>query len=102
MLQFTPFAALLVSPLAQEDATGLFAGLGGLMIVFWVFALLLTAFWIWMLVDCLTSAMPTNEKILWALVMLIVPLIGSILYFFVKRSPRVHAPAVSTGTLGHA
>jgi len=68
-----------------------------------LFVLLLTialfVFWIWMLVDCLTSAMPTNEKILWAVVMLVVPLVGSLIYFFVKRGPRggTHAgPAVTS------
>ena len=72
----------------NNSGAGLFAGLGALMIVFWVLGIALTIFWIWMLVDCLTSAMPTNEKILWAIVMLIVPVIGSLIYFFVKRGNR--------------
>ena len=38
-----------------------------------------------MLVDLLGSSLPTNEKLLWAVVMLVVPLIGSILYFVMKR-----------------
>src|SRR3954453_16656446 len=69
----------------NNGGAGLFAGLGALMIVLWVVGIALTIFWIWMLVDCLTSAMPTNEKILWAIVMLIVPGFGSLIFFFVKR-----------------
>ena len=77
-----PVSALLA---ANDGGAGLFAGLGAFMIVIWIVGIAATIFWIWMLIDCLTSAMPTNEKLLWAVVMLIVPVIGSLIYFFVKR-----------------
>lgn len=79
------------SALAQTSDAGVFAGLGAMMILVWVIGGLLTIFWLWMLVDCLTGPMPTNEKILWAIVMLVVPFVGSLIYFFVKRGGRARA-----------
>jgi hypothetical protein len=67
------------------------AGFAGLMIVFWIVALIASIFWIWMLIDALTSPMPTNEKILWVLVVLFLHLLGAIIYYIVKR-PRTHHP----------
>jgi hypothetical protein len=48
-----------------------------------------TAFWIWMLIDCLTrKSLRDNEKILWVVILICSHLIGSILYFFIVRSKR--------------
>jgi len=70
--------------LAQSNG-GLFA-MGGVAIVFLILALIASVFWIWMLIDCLTSDMPGSEKILWALVILFLHLLGAIIYYAVKRS----------------
>lgn len=78
----------LTHALAQSSDAGLFAGFGAMMLVVWIIGAVLTIFWLWMLIDCLTSAMPTNEKLLWAVVMLLIPGIGSLLYFFIKRGTR--------------
>lgn len=54
---------------AADDGSGAaVAGMGIFMLVFWVIAIVASIFWIWMLIDCLTSSMPSNEKILWVLV----------------------------------
>ena len=46
------------------------------------------AFWIWMLVHAITNkALGDGEKIVWVLVIVFLPLLGSILYFFIGR-PR--------------
>ena len=80
--------------LAQSNAdNGAAAGgfLGGLLAlgaVFWILALAATVFWVWMLVDVLTSSKPANEKILWFLVIFFLHLLGAIIYFVVGRSPR--------------
>jgi hypothetical protein len=66
--------------------TSLFAGMAGLVIVFWIIGLLATVFWIWMLIDVLTSPMEGTEKIVWLLVVLFLHLLGALIYFFVKRS----------------
>lgn len=49
-----------------------------------------TAFWIWMLVDCLSKEPSEgNDKIIWVLVMIFLPAIGALLYFFVRRPQRM-------------
>ena len=64
------------------SGAGIFAGVG---VVFLLLALLVAAFWIWMLIDCLTSDLPTNEKIIWALVIFFLSGLGALLYFFIGR-----------------
>lgn len=58
--------------------TGLIGGLVGL---------LYFVFWVWMLIHAITNAsLSSNEKILWVLVVILLPCIGSILYFFMVKS----------------
>ena len=46
------------------------------------------AFWVWMLIHAITNkALADGEKIVWVLVIVFLPLLGSILYFFIGR-PR--------------
>jgi hypothetical protein len=71
-------------PLAQ-DAGGLFAGLAGFMVVFWILGIIATVFWVWMIIDILTSRMDTGEKVLWFLVVFFLHLLGAVIYYFVKR-----------------
>ena len=76
---------MLMTPLTLAQA-GLFAGMAGLMIVFWIIGILATLFWIWMLIDVLTSAMDGTDKILWFLVVFFLHFLGALIYFFVRRS----------------
>jgi hypothetical protein len=69
-------------PIAQA---GLFAGMGAIMILFWIIGLLATVFWIWMLIDCLTSSLPTTEKLIWAIVIVFTHIVGALIYYFVRR-----------------
>jgi Phospholipase_D-nuclease N-terminal len=49
-----------------------------------------TVFWIWMLIDCLTKEPSEgNDKIIWVLVMIFLPAIGSIVYYFIRRPERI-------------
>jgi hypothetical protein len=73
-----------------SDGAGGGALIGGsivLIVLFWVIGIATTVLWIWMLIDCLTSSLPTNEKILWVLLIVLLPLIGSLAYLFIVR-PR--------------
>ena len=55
-------------------------------------AILATIFWIWVLVDCLTKEPSEgNDKVAWVLFILLVPLLGAIIYYFVRRPERVKA-----------
>ncbi len=48
--------------------------------------LLAFIFWIWMLIDCLQNQrLQGTEKIVWVLVIIFVPTIGAIIYFFAGR-----------------
>jgi len=44
------------------------------------------AFWLWMLIHAITNkGLQDVEKIVWVLVIIFLPLIGSIIYFFIGR-----------------
>jgi phospholipase D-like protein len=44
------------------------------------------AFWLWMLIHAITNkGLPDGEKIVWVLVIIFLPFIGSVIYFFVGR-----------------
>ena len=44
------------------------------------------AFWLWMLIHAITNkGLSDGEKIVWVLVVIFLPLIGSIIYFFIGR-----------------
>jgi hypothetical protein len=44
------------------------------------------ALWLWMLIHAITNkGLPDGEKIVWVLVIIFVPIIGWILYFFLGR-----------------
>jgi hypothetical protein len=54
-----------------------------------VFAMI---FWVWVLYDCITKEPSEgNDRIAWLLVILLVPVIGSLLYYFVRRPERIKA-----------
>jgi hypothetical protein len=51
-------------------------------------------FWIWVLVDCLTKeSSQGNDKVAWTLFILMVPVIGALVYYFVRRPERIKAAA---------
>ncbi len=53
-------------------------------------AALATIFWIWVLIDCLTKEPSEgNDKVAWVLFILFVPLLGALIYYFVRRPERV-------------
>ena len=48
------------------------------------------AFWIWMLVDCITNEPGEgNDKLIWALVILFAHGLGAIIYFLARRPNRI-------------
>ncbi len=68
------------------------AGILGLVAIFWiaiiVLALVSTIAVIWALYKILTAKNETNWKILWALIVLILGILGVILYFLVANKER--------------
>ena len=59
-----------------------------MIIFFAILGVLLTVFWIWMLVDCvLNKKLTEGQKVLWMLLMIFTHLIGATIYFFVGHLP---------------
>jgi len=52
--------------------------------------LAITAFWVWMLVDCLVNeSSDGNDKLVWAAVIFFLNGFGAILYYFIRRPRRI-------------
>ncbi len=60
------------------------------LIIVFIFILLPSIFWIIALIDILKSDFrDTNGKIIWVLVVIFLPVIGSILYFLIGKSQKI-------------
>lgn len=75
-----------LSLLAQTSGDSV-GGAGGAIFacVFGLIGLAVFIFWLWMLIDCLTRSFEGSEKIVWALVIIFLGIIGALVYFFVGR-----------------
>ena len=61
-----------------------------LFLIFGLLALAATAFWIWMLVDCLMNEPSEgNDKLIWAMVILFAHGLGAIISFLARRPNRI-------------
>jgi uncharacterized RDD family membrane protein YckC len=47
--------------------------------------------WLWALIDILRNEFTGDNKIIWLLVVILVPFVGFILYFFIGRDQKVKA-----------
>lgn len=53
-----------------------------------LFYIVMIVLWIWALYDILTSSFSGNKKIIWVLVVIFLPILGTILYFLIGRSQK--------------
>jgi hypothetical protein len=67
------------------DGGALIAGLGVTVMIFIIIGIVLSIFWIWMLIDCLMSNLPSTEKLIWFLVVFFLHILGALLYYFIGR-----------------
>lgn len=52
-------------------------------------------FYVWMVTDCLGNrALPVGWKVLWLLVMILLPIVGAVLYFLLAKGGRGSRPLV--------
>jgi len=72
---------------------GIAIGLIALFLSFAAIGLLLTVFWVWMLVDCANAPMPSGDKTAWILILLFTHILGATLYYFIPR--REHLRTIS-------
>lgn len=47
------------------------------------------ALWIYCLIDILKNKFEQNDKIIWVLVVLLLPILGSILYLFIGKNKKL-------------
>ncbi len=65
-------------------------GIGGFeLIIIFLFLALPTILWLWALIDCVKREFKPNDKLIWVLIIIFLPLIGSILYLAIGRKQRV-------------
>lgn len=58
--------------------------------VFGLLSLIIAIFWVWALVDILKSDFKDGlTKIIWLALVIVLPLLGSILYFFIGREQKL-------------
>ncbi len=72
-----------ILPLLAANGPVIFAGTIWLVMV--AVIILASVFWLWMLVDCLMSRLPSTEKLIWVLVIFFLHIIGAVLYFIIAR-----------------
>jgi hypothetical protein len=67
------------------------AGIMGLSFLFMMSLIMLAAFafWIWALVDILKNEFTGSNKLIWLLAVVMVPLLGMILYWFIGREQKI-------------
>ena len=67
-----------------------FAGLGiGMMILLVMVSLGVFVFQLWMLIEVLMKEPADINKIVWFLVVFFMPLLGSLIYFLIRRPQRI-------------
>jgi len=62
---------------------------GGMEMLLLLFVLIPVVLWITALVDCLKSNFAGDSKIIWVLVIIFLPVLGSILYFLIGRNQKI-------------
>ena len=87
--------ALTLLAQANPDAgAAVFGGAMAFMAFFWIIGIAFTIFWLWMLVDALANQPTTEQKILWFLVIFLLPVVGALIYLFVGKGGRTPASTV--------
>ena len=62
-------------------------GVGGWEIL--ILLLIPFTLWLWALIDCLQSDFNNNNKLVWVILIILVPLLGAILYLAIGRNQKV-------------
>ena len=76
---------------AASLAMGMMAFTGLFMVGSLLIGLLIFAFWLWMLITVLTREPPGTDKIVWTIVMLLIPPVGALLYAFLRYQTVIKA-----------
>ena len=72
-----------------------FGGWEIITLLFLLIPLATIVFWIVMLIDCAThETAQDSQKVVWVLIIIFIPLLGSVLYYFIRRRPRLYQQQV--------
>lgn len=85
---FTPHVARPKHKVSMTLQPMLAGHFGGWEIVILAIIVSTLAFWIWMIVDCVTSEKEANSRTPWLLVVVLAGIIGALLYYFIRKLPR--------------
>jgi len=78
------------------SAAGLLGVLGSMIIAIVIAAVLLFAFWVWMLIDCIQRRFDDDfTKVLWVLGIVVFGTLGAVVYFFAVKRGMSHQHAAS-------
>ncbi|TDI76886.1 MAG: hypothetical protein E2O83_08935 [Bacteroidetes bacterium] len=70
------------------NSTFLFiGGIGGLEIL--IIFILPGILWLWSLIDCVKGEFKNYDKIVWILLIILLPILGAILYLIIGRNQKV-------------
>ncbi len=64
-------------------------GMMGVIFFFWLVGIAAFVFWLWVLIDILKSEFTGSNKIVWLLAVILLPLLGAVLYWFIGREQKV-------------
>ena len=56
---------------------------------FWLVGIAAFVFWLWVLIDILKSEFTGSNKIVWLVAVILLPLLGAVLYWFIGREQKV-------------
>ena len=69
------------------ESLGILLILGIMLII--LIPILLSIFWIWMLIDCATSEFKgKNDKIVWILIIILLHIVGALVYYVIIKKKR--------------
>lgn len=74
---------LLATGCSEEAAVGLFAGSVALMVIAGILLFILV---VWAVYDLIRKDYPAEKKVIWLLIILVIPYVGAILYFLIGRN----------------
>ncbi|MFO7933465.1 MAG: PLD nuclease N-terminal domain-containing protein [Bacteroidales bacterium] len=63
--------------------------MGGTLLLVLFIILFIVLLPLFALVDLLTHQFPDNDKLIWVLIILFLPILGSVLYFLIGRDRRI-------------
>jgi hypothetical protein len=83
------FLPIMMADAASKAAAGVL-GAGAV----WLILLMIAAlFWFWALIDALTNtALDNTERLMWAVIIFLLPFLGALAYFFIGRHPNGGTP----------